>query len=138
MQFVFLSPKSLTSTQAFPPKPFPKIPTKLLRDFSAKGPLYVVAATVHDVRRTRDIKKFDLLAPGLRKQVRHLGFLGSQLPDSRVFILRSLLYKFIVNIKFYKYISNPVTMSIAALSMQWNLLQSESERVPSKFWPSSS
>lgn len=56
--------------QAFPPKPFPKIPTKLLRDLSPKGPLFTVAAAVHDVRRTRDIKKFDLLAPGFRKQAR--------------------------------------------------------------------
>ena len=58
--------------QAYPPKPFPKLPTKLLRDFSPKGPLYTVAATVHDVRRSRDLKKFDLLAAGFRKQARHL------------------------------------------------------------------
>ena len=55
--------------QAFPPKPFPKIPAKLLRNFSARGPLYAVAATIHDVRRARDLKKFDLLAPEFRKQV---------------------------------------------------------------------
>ena len=59
---------ALPMSQAFPPKPFPKIPTKLLRDLSPSGPLFVVAAAVHDVRRARDMKKFDLLAPGFRKQ----------------------------------------------------------------------
>jgi len=61
--------RALLYEQAFPPKPFPKIPAKLLRNFSPRGPLYAIAATVHDVRRARDLKKFDLLAPEFRKQV---------------------------------------------------------------------
>lgn len=60
---------SAIDEQAFPPKPFPKIPAKLLRNFSPRGPLHIIAATIHDVRRARDLKKFDLLAPEFRKQV---------------------------------------------------------------------
>ena len=62
--------RSSRSSQAFPPKPFPKVPAKLLRNFAPRGPLYTIAATIADVRRARDLKKFDLLAPEFRRQVR--------------------------------------------------------------------
>jgi hypothetical protein len=55
--------------QALPPRPFPKIPAKLFRDYSPYGALYSIAAKCHEITRQRNVKRIDFRDPAKRKEV---------------------------------------------------------------------
>ena len=52
-----------------PPRPFPKIPAKLLRDFSQYGSVFSIAAKCAEITRQRGLKKVDWQNPAKRKEV---------------------------------------------------------------------
>ena len=56
--------------QSLPPRPFPKIPAQLLRDFSQYGSVFSIAAKCAEVTRQRGAKKVDWQNPAKRKEVR--------------------------------------------------------------------
>ena len=56
--------------QSLPPRPFPKIPAKLLRDFSQYGSVFSIAAKCAEITRQRGLKKVDWQNPAKRKEVR--------------------------------------------------------------------
>ena len=62
--------KTLCHAQSLPPRPFPKIPAKLLRDFSQYGSVFSIASKVHELCRARQIKRIDWSSPAKRKEVR--------------------------------------------------------------------
>ncbi len=55
--------------QAFPPKPFPKLPTPLFRDMRPRGGLFHIAATCMRQQEARGLKKLDFASPANRKLV---------------------------------------------------------------------
>ena len=56
--------------QALPPRPCPKIPGKLLQDFSARGAVFVIAKKCEEIRRSKNLKRIDFANPARRKEVR--------------------------------------------------------------------
>jgi hypothetical protein len=48
----------------------PKIPAKLLRDFSQYGSVFSIAAKFHELMRQRQMKRADWQNPARRKEVR--------------------------------------------------------------------
>jgi len=56
--------------QALPPKPFPKLPVKLLEDVSPDGPLHLIATHCHSIVKQRNTKRVDFANPGRRKEAR--------------------------------------------------------------------
>ena len=55
--------------QSIPPRAFPKIPAKLLRDSSPYGALYSIAAKCYEVTKQRSLKRIDFANPAKRKEV---------------------------------------------------------------------
>ena len=55
--------------QSIPPRPFPKIPAKLLRDSSPYGALYSIASKCYEITKQRGLKKIDFANPAKRKEV---------------------------------------------------------------------
>ena len=55
--------------QALPPRPHPKIPAKLFRDYSSYGSLYSIAVKCHELMRQRGIKRLDFQNVARRKEV---------------------------------------------------------------------
>lgn len=55
--------------QSIPPRPFPKIPAKLLRDSSPYGALYSIAVKCYEITKQRGLKKIDFANPAKRKEV---------------------------------------------------------------------
>lgn len=54
--------------EAGAPKPFPKLPAKLFRDFSPNGAIYCVAKKIHGICRSRGMQRIEFLNPALKKQ----------------------------------------------------------------------
>jgi hypothetical protein len=46
--------------QANPPRPFPKIPAKLLQDFSPRGALYVMGRLLHEWLASKNMKNLTM------------------------------------------------------------------------------
>ncbi|CAL8469788.1 g9330 [Coccomyxa elongata] len=59
---------------ALPPKPHPKIPAKLFRDYSPYGSLYSIAVKCHELMQQRGIKRLDFQSVARRKE--NLDFLS--------------------------------------------------------------
>ncbi len=64
------TPAEALELQALPPKPFPKLPVKLLEDVSPDGPLHLIATHCHSIVKQRNTKRVDFANPGRRKEVR--------------------------------------------------------------------
>ena len=54
--------------QSIPPRLFPKIPAKLLRDSSPYGALYSIAVKCYEITKQRNLKKIDFANPAKRKE----------------------------------------------------------------------
>lgn len=54
--------------QSIPPRLFPKIPAKLLRDSSPYGALYSIAIKCYEITKQRSLKKIDFANPAKRKE----------------------------------------------------------------------
>ncbi len=54
--------------QSIPPRLFPKIPAKLLRDSSPYGALYSIAVKCYEITKQRGLKKIDFANPAKRKE----------------------------------------------------------------------
>lgn len=67
---VWSSTRHMLGLQALPPKPFPKLPVKLLEDVSPDGPLHLIASHCHSITKSRGLKRVDFANPGRRKEVR--------------------------------------------------------------------
>ena len=61
---------TFTNDQAFPPKPFPKLPAALFRDLRPRGALFHIAAACLRQQETHRLKKLDFASPANRKLVR--------------------------------------------------------------------
>lgn len=59
----------LGAVQAFPPKPFPKLPATLFRDLRPRGGLFHIAATCLRQQQAHQLKKLDFASPANRKLV---------------------------------------------------------------------
>ena len=67
--------------QSIPPRPFPKIPAKLLRDSSPYGALYSIAVKCYEITKQRGLKKIDFANPAKRKEVScHTAVISRSIP----------------------------------------------------------
>lgn len=48
---------------------FPKLPPRLFEDVSEDGALHAIATKLYSIRKSRDLKAFEWMNPGKRKEV---------------------------------------------------------------------
>jgi hypothetical protein len=60
----------LTTAQAIPPKPLPRLPDRLLQDFRPTGAVYIIAKACYDKRRAKGLKALDFKHPARKREVR--------------------------------------------------------------------
>ena len=59
---------SCPALQSLPPRPFPKIPSKLFQDLSLKGSLWLIVSKCHEAMGARALKRVDFTNPLHRSQ----------------------------------------------------------------------
>lgn len=53
-----------------PAKNTPKLPAKLFDDFRPHGAIFVIALRLHQIKKSKDIRRIDFANAGMRRQVR--------------------------------------------------------------------